>query len=166
MDFCPDCGTKLVPRTHRSGAELPYCEGCERFKYPTYNTAVIIITVDKASGKILLIQQYGKPSYILVAGYVNRGESAEDAVRRELMEETGLEAVDICFNRSHFYERSNALMLNFTAYIKDAAELHTNEEVDSYCWFTFDEARENIRPGSLASEFLNEWIDKHERLMP
>ena len=48
--------------------------------------------------KILLIQQYGKARNILVAGYVNKGESAEEAVVREVKEETGLTVVDYRFN--------------------------------------------------------------------
>ena len=55
-----------------------------------YNVAVSMVVTDEETGKILLIQQYGKPTYILVAGYVNRGEAEEDAVVREVREETGL----------------------------------------------------------------------------
>ena len=40
------------------------------------------------------------------------------------------------------------------------AELHTNEEIDSFAWFSFDEARKNIRPNSLAAYFLNTYLDE------
>lgn len=52
----------------------------------------------------MLIQQYGKPVYILVAGYINRGEQAENAVAREIKEETGMTVSHIKFNRTKFYE--------------------------------------------------------------
>ena len=68
-----------------------------------YNVAVSMIVVDEETGKILLIQQYGKPSYILVAGYVNRGEAEEHAVVQEVREETGLEVEHLRFNRTKFF---------------------------------------------------------------
>ena len=58
----------------------------------------------------MLIQQYGKPVYILVAGYINRGEQAENAVAREIKEKTGMTVSHIKFNRTKFYEPSNTLM--------------------------------------------------------
>ena len=125
-----------------------------------YNTAVSMIVTDEKTGRILLIQQYGRPSYILVAGYVNRGESAENAVRREILEETGLHAGRIRFNRTRFFEPSNTLMCNFTAFVSDADRLHTNREVDRYSWFSPADARRNIRPNSLAAAFLNAYLDE------
>ena len=50
-------------------------------------------------------------------------------------------------------------MCNFTAFVKDDSELSPNQEVDSYQWFTPDEARKNIRPNSLAERFLNAYLD-------
>lgn len=157
--FCPACGAKLIEKPLDGEGVVPFCENCAAFRFPQYNVAVSMITRDPATGKILLIQQYGRPSYILVAGYVNRGEQAEHAVVREIREETGLTATEVRFNRTKFFEPSNTLMINFTAFIRDAGELHTNAEVDRYRWFTPQEARESIRPNSLAAEFLNAYLD-------
>ena len=156
---CPACGRKLIEKPLDGEGVVPFCENCAAFRFPQYNVAVSMITRDPATGKILLIQQYGRPSYILVAGYVNRGEQAEHAVVREIREETGLTATEVRFNRTKFFEPSNTLMINFTAFIRDAGELHTNAEVDRYRWFTPQEARESIRPNSLAAEFLNAYLD-------
>ena len=159
---CPACGAKLVERPLEGEGLVPYCEQCAAWRFPQYNVAVSMIVRDPATGRILLIQQYGRPTYILVAGYVNRGEAAEHAVAREIMEETGLTATRIRFNRTRFFEPSNTLMINFTATIRDAAELHTNGEIDRCRWFTPDEARANIRPDSLAQAFLNAYLDEAE----
>ena len=78
--------------------------------------------------------RYGKPSYILVAGYVNRGEAEEHAVVREVREETGLEVEHLRFNRTKFFEPSNTLMCNFTAFVRTAKALHINHEVDRCKW--------------------------------
>ena len=58
------------------------------------------------------------------------------------------------FNRTQFFEKSDTLMCNFTAFVRDASEMDPNYEVDSYAWFTREEARANIRPDSLAEHFL------------
>ena len=62
------------------------------------------------------------------------------------------------FNRSRYFEPTETLMLNYTAVVKDT-ELHTNAEIDSYAWFSKEEAREKIAHGSLAEIFLNGYLD-------
>ncbi len=158
---CTECGTLLIDKELENEGMVPYCPKCEAYRFPMFNSAVINICVDEKTGNILLIQQYGRPYYILVAGYVTRGEGLEETVAREVKEETGMTVKRIKFNRTKFYEPSNVLMSNFTVFV-DADELDCNYEVDSYKWFTPDEARKNIRPNSLAAEFLNKYLDEVE----
>lgn len=160
--YCPACGAKLSEKPLEGEGMVPWCGKCAAFRFPQYNVAVSMIVRDPHTGRILLIQQYGRPFYILVAGYVNRGEAAEHAVAREIAEETGMKAVRIHFNRTRFFEPSNTLMVNFTAYVEDAAALHVNGEVDRFKWFTPEEARANIKPNSLAGEFLNAYLNDVE----
>lgn len=157
--YCTECGTLLVEKELEGEGLVPYCEKCDQYRFPLYNVAVSMIVIDESTSKILLIQQYGRPVYILVAGYVNRGERIEDAAVREIKEETGMTASRVHFNRTSFFEKSNTLMCNFTAFVKDASELNPNKEIDSYKWFDPDEARKNILPDSLASKFLNAYLD-------
>jgi len=158
MNYCMECGTLLHPKSHGEEGIFPYCDSCGAFRYPVFNTAVSLLVVDEEEENILLIRQYGRPHYILVAGYVNQGEDAEDAARRELMEEMSLPALSVRFNRSRYFAPSNTLMLNFTVKVptKDA---RPNREVDSWQWFSLEDARKNIKPGSLAEAFLLGWLD-------
>ena len=162
--YCTKCGTEYEIRELENEGKVQFCPKCQTWHFPVFNTACIMIVVDKTSNKILLVKQYSKPHFILVAGYVNRGESAENTVRRELKEETNLEASEICFNKSFYFERSNSLMLNFTVYVDDISNMKTNSEIDCYDWFSFDEAVQNIKEGSLAKEFLVEFTNKQKRL--
>ena len=157
--YCTKCGTPFEKRELEGEGLVQFCPRCNAYHFPVFNTACSMIVVDPSAKKILLIKQYGRDHYILVAGYVNRGEDAEQTVAREIREETGLVAKKICFNRSRFFERSNTLMLNWTVEIEDASALKPNSEVDSYHWFTFDEARKNIKDCSLAQYFLNSYLD-------
>ena len=156
---CFECGTPLIEKELEGEGIVPYCPNCEQYRFPMYNVAVSMIVINEQTGEILLIKQYGRPWFILVAGYVNRGEQLEHAVCREVKEETGMTVVRTKFNRTSFFEPSNTLMCNFTAFVKDDSELSTNEEIDSYQWFSPDDARKNIRPDSLAEKFLNAYLD-------
>ena len=92
--YCQVCGSKLVDKELEGEGLVPFCPACNEFRFPMYNVAVSMIVINKKTDKILLIKQYGRDVYILVAGYVNRGEQLEHAVVRELKEETGLDAND------------------------------------------------------------------------
>ena len=158
MNYCMECGSPLHVKEHGDEGLVPYCDACGAFRYPVFNTAVSLIVTDEEREHVLLIRQYGRPHNILVAGYVNQGEDAEDAARRELMEELGLAAESVRFNRSRYFPPSNTLMLNFTVTVKhDRAR--PNHEVDGWRWFSMEEARETIKPDSLARAFLLGWLD-------
>lgn len=160
MIHCMECGEKLIVKKHdKDDLVLPYCPVCVEYRYPIYNIAVSMIVIDEKSGQILLIQQYGRPSFILVAGYVNRGESLETAVARGLMEETSLVISKIEYNKSKFFEKSNTLVCNFTVFVNNASEISCNDEIDLYQWFEPDEAIENARPNSLAKAFLTHYFN-------
>lgn len=162
MNYCMQCGTKLVFRQHETEGKIPFCETCGAFRYPVFNTAVSMIVMNPERTKVILIKQYGRPHYILVAGYVNKGEDAEDAAAREVREEIGLAAKSVHFNHSHYFAPSNTLMLNFTVIVDDL-EAHPNWEVDSWRWFSVEEARKEIKPGSLAEAFLKGYFDGEYR---
>ncbi len=158
--FCQECGAELVGKELENEGIIPFCPKCNQFRFPMYNVAVSMIVINEQTNKILLIKQYGNPFYILVAGYVNRTEQLEHAVAREIKEETGMTVSRIKFNRTKFYKPSNTLMCNFTAFVENENDLFVNTEIDEYKWFTGDEARKNILENSLASYFLNAYLDE------
>ena len=67
---CYECGAELTEKELEGEGIVPYCPQCQQYRFPMYNVAVSMVVTDEETGKILLIQQYGKPTYILVAGYV------------------------------------------------------------------------------------------------
>ena len=101
MNYCMQCGSKLQIREHEHEGPTPWCETCGAWRYPVFNTAVSMIVMNEQRDKVLLIKQYGRPFYVLVAGYVNRGEDAEAAAVREVREEVGMEVISVHFNHSH-----------------------------------------------------------------
>ena len=159
MNYCSQCGGKLKTRFHEGeGRPIPWCESCGAWRYPMFNTAVSMVVLDEKKEKVLLIQQYGRKNWVLVAGYVNQGEDAEDAAAREIREELDMTVRSLRINHSHYFAPSNTLMLNFTATVAEE-EPRPNREVDKWAWFSVPEARTNIKPGSLAEAFLKGSFD-------
>lgn len=158
MTHCMVCGAKLKKKYLKDEGEVPYCPECEAFRFPVFSVAVSMIVLNRAKDRILLIKQYNRDKYILVAGYVNKGEDAENTVRREVMEELGLPVIAMHFNHSRYFAPTNTLMLNFTVVV-DVMAPNPNWEIDDWRWFPIDEAREAIMSPSLAKDFLEGYLD-------
>ena len=102
-----ECGTELEAKHLENEGNIPYCNSCEGYRFPVFNTAVSMVILNKEQNKILLIKQYGGADYILCAGYVNKGEDAEQAAAREIAEELGLQTVGLRYNKSEYFEKNN-----------------------------------------------------------
>lgn len=159
MEFCSRCGTQLIKKECGKEGIIPYCPTCKEFRFPMYNSAISAIVLNPAKDKILLIQQYGCKDNVLVAGYINKGENANEALIREIKEEIGLNVTEYIYNDNEYYERTNTLMHNFVA-IVDSEDYTCNEEIDSIAWYSFDEALNKIKPHSLAKQFLQKFLTK------
>ena len=157
VKFCPECGEKLQLKVDGREGLMPFCARCGQFRYPVFSTAVSMVVMNEKRDKVILIKQYGRPFYVLVAGYVNKGEEAENAVIREVKEEMGLTVTSMRFNRSRYFLPSETLMLSFLVTVAD--DIPTpNEEIDEWAWFSLEEAEKSIKDNSLASEFLDECL--------
>ena len=158
MKHCMECGTKLVTKYLENEGNIYYCTSCKADRFPVFNTAVSMIVLNSKKDKILLIKQYGGSDYILVAGYVNKGEDAENTVIREVKEELGLDVIELKYNKSRYFERSNTLMLNFSCVVSDESLENMTQEVDEAMWFDFEGAKDNIKKDSLAQHFLLDYL--------
>lgn len=159
MKYCVECGHELILQELENEGMIPYCPNCNEYRFPTFNSAISTVIFNKAKDKILLIQQYGRDSNILVAGYINKGENANEALLREVKEEVDLTVKKFIYNDNFYFERSNTLIHNFTSFV-DEEEFHLTKEVDKSTWFSIDEAIEAIRPNSLAKQFLLQTLHK------
>lgn len=159
MNYCETCGTKLIVKQHEEGL-IPFCETCQTFVFPKFSVAMSTMILNQEKNRVLLIKQGKKEGYILTAGYVSLGESAEDTVRREVKEELSLNVIEAQFLRSRYFEKTNTLMLNFVSIVEDDDFTLKIDEVDEATWFTFDEATKAIRSNSLAEFFLLSFLNQ------
>ena len=152
--YCSVCGEKLALVVHKSEGLVPYCKKCGEYRFPQFATAVSLVVTNRAKDKILLAKHLEQDDYILIAGYVKKGESAEKAVTREFKEETKLNVVKYKYMSSRYHEPRNVLMLNYLVIAENGEAQPDPDEIEECGWFSFDEALEKVRKDSTAEAFL------------
>ncbi len=107
--YCGRCGRKLIPDEHE---RMLRCENCGNMIYPKISPCVIVAITD---GDKLLLTKYarGYAHYALVAGFCEIGESFEETLRREVMEEVGLKVKNIRYWKSQPWSFSDTLLAGF-----------------------------------------------------
>ncbi len=158
--YCFECGEKLALMYYDGEGLVPFCKNCNEYRFPQFATAVSMVVTNREKNKILLAKHSGQNKYILFAGYIKKGESAEKAVTREFKEETKLNVVKYRFMSSRYHEPKNVLMLNFLAMAENGEPVIDEKELDEVKWFSFDEALTAIAPDSTAEYFLKNAISE------
>ena len=153
LNYCPVCGTKLHPKEQPHEAPALYCDRCAEYRFPIYSAAVAVTVLDEAGENMILIRQYGDPDPVLVAGYIEKSETAEEAVIREVNEELGMTVQRLSFLRSRYYVPSETLMFHYAATVKGKTAA-PNWEVDNWEWVPVEHALELVKPGGLAETLL------------
>ena len=155
--FCSICGNELkIYDKERAMC----CDNCSNIVYPLISPAVIVAVVNK--DKILLTKYAGGGyrKYALVAGYVEVGESVEDTVKREVMEEVGLKVKNIRYFGSQPWGFTNTLLTGFFADLDGDDNITLQEdELSEGAWFRYDE----LPPRDLLISLTQTMIDKFEK---
>lgn len=157
-EYCPYCGTKLIKKELEHEGLIPFCEKCNDYRFELYSVAVSMIIINKDKTKTLLVKQYHTDFYRFVAGYVNKGEAAEEAVVREMAEEIGVKPIFIKPLKTAYFAKSDTLMLNHLAIVDDM-NIKPNYEIDSYEWFDIKEAQDKLKDTSLAKVFYAYYLE-------
>jgi NAD+ diphosphatase len=152
--YCTECGEKLALVLHKQEGLVPFCKNCNEYRFPQFATAVSMVVTNRTKDKILLARHKEQQDYILFAGYVKKGETAEKAVTREFKEETKLNVVKFKYMSSKYHEPRNVLMLNYLIVAENGDVVIDQSEIDEVGWFTFDEALNVVRKQSTAEAFL------------
>ena len=118
--FCGACGQKNAQDTME---RMLYCPGCGHREYPAIMPAVIVGVIH---GDSLLLTKYAgrvNPRWALVAGFTEAGETPEETVRREVLEETGLHVTAITYYKSQPWPFSGSLLMGYFAQVEGPSEL-------------------------------------------
>ena len=151
--FCARCGGPLAAAA--AGHELR-CGGCGKTQFPRTDPAVIMLIADGAPGsadeRCLLGRQPSWPPgrFSTLAGFCEPGESLEDAVRREVAEETGVVVGEVTYFGNQPWPFPGSLMLGFTGRATSPDIQVDGEELEDARWFT----RGELAAGAASGELL------------
>jgi NAD+ diphosphatase len=136
--FCPSCGKPTKPR---EGGHMRFCESEELKHFPRTDPAVMVLVT--RGDRCVLARQPGWPRgfYAAIAGFVEPGESVEDAALREVKEELGLDVGGLSYLRSQPWPFPASLMLGYTAEADSDVLKLDGEELEDARWFTRDDLR-------------------------
>ncbi len=161
--FCGLC----VAYARRVRRQYPHLHerSCATQIFPRVDPAIIVLV---SNGDECLLGRQGtwpEGRYSTIAGFVEPGESLEDAVRREVCEETNIRIGDVHYHSSQPWPFPSSLMLGFTAHA-ESRDIRLNDgELEDAQWFT----RKELQSGfpklpyrlSIARRLVDDWLDDH-----
>ncbi|MGQ0434412.1 MAG: NAD(+) diphosphatase [Microthrixaceae bacterium] len=158
--FCGRCG---IPTEPVAGERARRCPSCGLLAFPRLAPAVI--TLIERDGKALLARgrTFPVPMYSCVAGFVEPGETLEEAVRREVREEVGVELAEVRYIASQPWPFPHSLMVGFEATWASGDIVIDESEIVDAQWFRPDDLP-MIPPGmSIARTLIDRWLERSAR---
>ncbi|MET8527038.1 NAD(+) diphosphatase [Micromonospora sp. NPDC005172] len=165
--YCGTCGAAAVAG---GGGHVRTCSGaeCGRLLFPRIEPAIIVLVEAPGSPERCLLARHAgaaEDSYSTLAGFVEVGESLEDAVRREMAEEAGITVTDVAYQGSQAWPFPAGMMVGFRATATSDEVRVDGVELLEARWFTREELRARVAAGrrlgrvdSIDHRLLDDWL--------
>ncbi len=158
--YCGACGTPLQKDEKE---RMLYCPRCRQMEYPRISPAVIIAVTD---GNRLLLSKYAGRTYTryaLLAGFTEIGETLEETVKREVMEEVGLQVTNLRYYKNQPWSFSGTLLVGFFCDLAQPGEIRLDEnELALAEWFEREDIPiEDYDHASLTHEMIRYFKEGH-----
>ena len=154
--FCGRCAAKTVLDEKDM---MLKCPECGQNHYPRISPA-IIVAIRKGDELLMAKHSYhDNIRYALIAGFVEPGESIEEAVHREVLEEVGIKIKNLKYERSQSWPFPNSLMLGFTAEYESGDIKVDGDEIVKALWFKKDEIIRYSSDISISDWLIQSFID-------
>jgi NAD+ diphosphatase len=155
--FCGRCGVPLRTRTAERAKECPQCG---LFHFPRLAPAIIVL-VERGNELLLARSRHFMPGmYSVLAGFVEPGESLEEAVVREVKEEVGIEIKDIKYFGSQPWPFPHSLMIGFTATYAGGEISLDDKEIEDAGWYTAEKLPRIPGKISIARKLIDGFLAK------
>jgi NAD+ diphosphatase len=156
--FCGQCATATEPS---AGERARRCPRCGLVAYPRLAPAVITL-IERDDGRVLLARNadFPAPFFSLLAGFVEPGETLEQAVVRETFEEVGVAVRDISYWGSQPWPFPHSLMVGFRARYLGGDLVLQEDEIAEAAWFAPDELPMIPPTMSIAGRMIEEWAGR------
>jgi NAD+ diphosphatase len=158
--FCGKCGTKLVLSETERALK---CPSCGLVIYPTISPSVIVAVT---KGDQILLTKYATGAYrryALVAGYTEVGETLEQTVAREVLEEVGLKVKNITYYKTQPWAFTDTLLIGYFAEVDGDDTVTLQEsELSEGTWFHRDEIPATSTDISLTNEMIEVFRNNNE----
>jgi NAD+ diphosphatase len=160
--FCGRCG---VPMETSTTERAQKCPKCGLLHFPRLAPAIIVL-VERGPELLMARSRHFAPGiYSVIAGFVEPGESLEEAVAREVKEEVGLTVKNIRYFGSQPWPFPHSLMIGFTAAYAGGEIILDDVEIEDAGWFTVDKLP--ALPGQISiARKLIEWFIAKQRRAP
>jgi len=168
--FCAKCGIEST--LAKAGYERK-CSACNTSHFPRTDPVVIMLILDEASGgeKALVGRGIGWPEghYSALAGYMEPGESMEEAVAREIYEEVGLVTTKVTYKASQPWPWPSTLMIGVEAWVESGTLNIDHTELEDAIWISKKDVRASIKgahphrllppPFAIAHDLVKAWLE-------
>ena len=137
----------------RDAGYMRACLVCEGVHFPRTNPVVIMLV--ERENRCLLARQEGWPGGFVsaLAGFIEPGETIEEAVRREVLEESGIDVGEVQYHSSQPWPFPSSLMIGCIANAKNEAIELRDKELDFAGWFERDSIRKALRDSERGEDF-------------
>ncbi|MEY8355157.1 NAD(+) diphosphatase [Lachnospiraceae bacterium 54-53] len=150
--FCGCCGSPMM-KSKKERAVV--CSSCGNTVYPKIAPAVIVAVIHE--GKLLLTKYAGREytRFALVAGYTEFGETLEETVKREVMEEVGLRVKNIRYYKNQPWAFSDSILVGFWAELDGSPQIRLDEtELSTAVWTAPEDISDDYTNLSLTHEMI------------
>jgi NAD+ diphosphatase len=161
--FCANCG---APSEAREAGHVRVCPACGTQHHPRTDPVVIMLVTDGDRALLGRQAQWPAGRYSALAGFVEPGESLEEAVAREVREETGVRVDDVRYRSSQPWPFPTSLMLGFSARWAGGEPVVRDGELEDVGWFTRQAIVDGDvllpPPTAIARRLIDEWLGDDE----
>lgn len=161
--FCSLCGGGL--EQHPEEVIARQCIQCQHIHYPAISPCIIVLITRGTQCLLAHASKYPAGRYSTLAGFIEPGESAEQAVQREVKEEVGIDVCNIRYINSQAWPFPHSLMLGYFADYASGEIKPDGVEILDARWFEYHQLPDLPPEYSISRQLIRRFCNQHETIV-